>query len=342
MTLMIWRMKAMKKLVFLVTASLLLWIPLGAYCQDTAPEDQPAAPVTDEVEALRKLIAEQRDLINKLTKELSEVKEALEQYRQEPGEENRSEEPKAEPELPAVGKITKVRMDRKLVLIDLGKDHGLAKGDLFEVSRAGKKIGRVKVCVAVDKNMSNAEVVEAETDFIEGDRVERIGHIEENPPANQVPEATEPRKHEETTEAQELPADSAQSLRRRLELLEDLCTELNRRVERIETNLDTGARIAAEKVVRESVPPPPSEEPKRLREPSNIEAEVVLATDTVVFISAGEEQGVKQGDTFLIKRGDREIATVRVTKLIEDMCKAEVVDKKSDIQKEDTATLTGN
>jgi len=282
---------------------------------------------------LKKQVARQEDTIKQLTKELGNALEALKKLQagQENGE--KSEATGTEPFAPVEqkseekleGKINKVRMDKKLVLLDIGEDNGVRQNDIFDVYRASRKIGMVKVFVVVDGSMSNAGVVECEVDPIPGDKVVRVGHEEPvEPVAEPLPEP------EEFAAGEEADSENKGDVLKRVEVLEGLLADLAKQVERLQARLENNRDASAEERVRQSTP---VSEPARLNRPAELDAQIVQVTDKYVFLGVGKEQGIKNGDVFIIKRGIREVATAKVTSLIDDMCKAEIVTKNMDISK---------
>jgi uncharacterized coiled-coil protein SlyX len=326
----------MSRLFTLTAVIVALLLATTAIAQDTPPPPQ----TQDELKELRQRVAKQEETIKKLMEELSETKAALEKAQQKLDASSNPEqkaEPAAEP-LPKVeGAIIEVRMDRKLVLLDLGKADKLEQGDVFEVIRAGKKIGSIRICVPYADNLSNADVIDSTVDFIPGDKVVMTERApkETQPSAEaelEVPEKVVERK---TVPLREPASTEIEELRSRLVAVEGLCADLAKQVERLQDKLEKGRQEAEESLVRESAPI----DTGRAERPVDLEAAVIDVADKVVFISAGKDHGIQAGDTFLIKRGKREIATVRVTSTIEDMCKAEIITKASDIQKRDSAIL---
>ncbi|MBI2190984.1 MAG: HEAT repeat domain-containing protein [Planctomycetes bacterium] len=71
------------------------------------------------------------------------------------------------------GKVLAVKPDVRLVMLDLGRKHGLRKKTQFYVYRRGEFVGAVEVTKILDAEMSSARVLEAFTvrEILEGDEV---------------------------------------------------------------------------------------------------------------------------------------------------------------------------
>jgi hypothetical protein len=221
-------------------------------------------------------------------------------------------------------------MDGKIVLLDIGKEEGVEENDLFEIYRGGKKIGKIKVYVVIDDKMSNAGVMESEVEPLSGDTVVWVGRKEPEKPASAKKNGPKKDLTEET-------GGERDDLEKRVEVLEGLYADLVKQVERLQERIDSGIDAEAEKNVRKSAPV--ASEPERLSRPAEVKATIVQTSGKHVFLGVGTDQGIKEGDVFIIKRDDREVATVRVTKLISDMCKAEIIEKNTEILKRDVAIL---
>jgi len=249
-------------------------------------------------------------------------------------------EPPESPAQPRIrGKITEVRMDSKMVLIDLGSANGLRSGDVLEVWRAGKKIGRVKVCVVVDEDLSNAEVVKAEIDFLPGDSVVGTAPVHKPPAKTEDSAKTAARDTTASSSTAQNPAngDTGQMLRR-LETLEGLYADILKQVQRLQDRLEKYAGAQAEEAVRKSVPRAEPEVTKRPRT-ETLEAKIAEVKEKSVLLWAGTEKGVKVGDIFVIRRGDREVAKLKVIEVIKELCRTEIVSKNTPISRKDIAVL---
>jgi uncharacterized phage infection (PIP) family protein YhgE len=319
-----------------------------ALCQEVPADKPPAEDQPGDTVELKKIISEQKEIIDRLSKELNEAKEALEKLKKEMTTEKKETpagskpsagqgtkeqpQPKKEPSLK--GQITHVRMETKVVLVNLGEDHNLAKGDVFEVVRAGKKIGKIRILVILQEDMSNAEVVEAKVDFLKGDKVVMVTPARQKPPSAEKPEPEQKpvqKPAQETPKTKKPPrAGGADDLSRRLETLEGLYDDLAKQVQHLEDRLEKGAKVTAEQDLRKSVP---QAEPKKVERPSELKATIADVTKTYVILSVGTDDGLKQGDTFVIKRGEKEIAKVRVIRLDTDICRADFISKNEEIQK---------
>lgn len=316
----------MRRPLLTVICAMLL-VPAVLLAQETPGEEAPG-----DMETLKKMVAQQAELIEKLRKELAQTREALDNLKKDPAEEPVTETPPEKEEQNAdtlEGKITGVSQDNKIVVIDLGKGHDLAEGDVFEVTRDGKKMGRIKICRMVDKNISNADVVESAADLLPGDRIARITKVE--------------RKAASPPAAADEPQSVLEKLERRVTTLEGLYNDLARQVDRLQKSFEGGKEPAA--AGGESGTESPEETaqlqdaatPKR---PFGLQARVASIEDNSVFLWVGTKHGVKEGDTFLIQRGDKEIAWLKVESLIKDMCRTVVVSKNGDIRKDsDIAVL---
>ncbi len=314
---------------------ILLTLPLillaaAALAQEPPPLKPPPAPAApDDIEALKERVAQQEELIKKLTKELNEARKTLEEHLKK---EKAAQlptlgdaRPAVQPELPVEGQITDVRMKLKRVLTSLGSKDGVKQGDTFEVRRVDRKIGKIRVGNAVYKDWSNADVLESEVDFIKGDKVVRVARAPiQAPPAEQPVQKT-------PVEVPEVPRTEAEKLSKRLDVLEGLCADLAKQVGRLADRLENNSSAAAEEKVRRSVPTPT--EPERIKRPAELTATILDITKKFVFLAVGTDHGVKKGDVFIIRRGEREVATVKVSKLDTDICKADIITKKIDIRK---------
>ena len=321
----------MKYYTFLVLPILLL-AAAAVFAQEPPALEPPAQEQPESVEELKKRVAQQEETIKKLLKELNEAKKILEELKKtgEPEQPEKTEIPEPAP-APVEGKITDVRMDRKLVLINLGEADRLAEGDIFEVSRAGKKIGKIKVCVVLPDKMSNAEVIESDADFIPGDAVVRIARAPKQFPPPPIDKAFEKPTYDKPPEEPEAPRTDLQKLARRLDVLEGLYADLAKQVQRLADRLENNSAAAAEQEVRKSVPQPA--EPDRIKRSEKLTATILDVSNKCVFLGVGTDHGIKIGDMFVIKRGERDIATVKVSKLDTDICKADIVTKNKDIRK---------
>ena len=301
-----------------------------------AQESPPAKGAPDDVEALKKTVAQQAELIDKLMKELAETRKALDLLKKgpdaQPADEGKPKEAaQAEDGDSLEGKITGVSQDNKIVVIDLGKSHDLCEGDVFEVLRDGKKMGKIKICRTVDKNISNADVVESAAELLPGDKIVRISKAKKT--------ATDL-----TQSAPDEPGSELEKLDRRVTTLEGLYNDLAKQVERIQKSLENGEAPATagagddtKDTDKKTSQPEETSEPKR---PFGLQARVASIEDKSVFLWVGTKHGVKEGDTFLIARGEREVAWLRVVSLIKDMCRTVIISKKSDIKKDsDIAVL---
>lgn len=320
---------------------LLLALPLVllasvALAQEPPPLKPPPAPeAPDDIEALKKRVTEQEELIRQLTKELNEARKTLEEHLKKEKAAQLPTIGDARPgvqlEPPVEGQITKVRPDGKVVLINLGTDHKLAEGDIFEVSRAGKKIGKIVLRVIVLKDMSNAELLESDVDMIPGDKVVRIARAPKQFPPPKEDKAFEKPTYDKPPEEPEVPRSEAQKLSKRINVLEGLFADLAKQVQRLVDRLENNSVAVAEEKVRKSVPAPP--EPDRIKRSAELTATILDITKKFVFLAVGTDHGVKEGDVFIIKRGEREVATVKVSKTDTDICRADIVTKKTEIRK---------
>lgn len=344
--------------VLLTTVALLALMPF-ALAQDAPPVDKlvpPAGQAADpkDIVVLKKLIREQKKEIDRLTGELEEAREALEKLRKEMVSDRERREklaatmaprPRAaapaEPETPLTGRITDVRQEKKMALINLGEDHGLRTGDIFEVSRAGKKIGRIKIQVVVDRKWSNALIVESDTQLIPDDVVTKAPV----PGAATSPPDTRP----QPVAQEEPPRTGTERINRRLTKLEALYADFAEQLKRLEVRIEEVARIATQKSITEGGPPAGPETAAagpetgaagpEVERPSSFETTVFAVDKSYVYLPAGTKHGLRAGDTFLIKRGDREIATIKITRLKDDFCETKILTKKSEIRKRDKAIL---
>ncbi len=292
-------------------------------------QETPGGDASDGIEALKKTVAQQAELIEKLQKELEQAKGTLAQLKGEPAEKPadnpRPKENGQEKDEDALeGKITGVSQDNKIVVIDLGKSHDLAEGDLFKVVRDGKEVGKIKICRMVDKNISNADVVESDAELLPGDKVARISKAKRTATASSEPDRE--------------PQSELERLNRRVTTLEGLYNDLAKQVERIQKSLEgsgepvtAGGGSTTEDTQKTTSQP---EEPATAKRPFGLQAKIASVEEKNVFLWVGTKHGVKEGDTFLIARGEREVAWLKVVSLIKDMCRTEIISKKSDIRKD--------
>ena len=190
-------------------------------------------------------------------------------------------------------------------------------------------MGKIKICRMVDKNISNADVVESAAELLPGDKIARISRAKKT---------TGPSSQSSPDE----PQSELAKLDRRITTLEGLYSDLAKQVERIQKSLENGgapdtATGSVKDTQKKTSKPEEGAEPKR---PFGLQARVASVEDKNVFLWVGSKHGVKEGDTFLIQRGEREIAWLRVVSLIKDMCRTVIVSKKGDIRKDsDVAVL---
>ena len=237
----------MDRMVTVITGLVILAAASFAYAQESGAEK-------DEIQALKDVIRLQKERIDKLTRELREARKEIERLRKEKSAVKKPEPADAkkdgEKTQAAIrGKITEVRMDSEMVLRDIGSSSGISGGDVLEVSRAGKKIGRIKVCTIINENLSNAEILEANVDFIPGDSVVRIAPAPTKPGgenADKTGGEVEQAAHSPST-GKVPPGGAASSsqdinrtdkLLRRLETLEGLYADLARQVDRLRDRLE--------------------------------------------------------------------------------------------------------
>jgi prefoldin subunit 5 len=334
----------MRILVSIATAALVLAASALLLAQEASSEKPPIDNLPDDAEVLKKIISEQKKMIDRLIKELDKAKESIEKLKKEQaakpkipaGPESTPPDAKAEKQQPVEGRITKVRLESKRVLIDVGSDKGLKKGDVLEVSRVGRKIGRIRVGEAVYDSWCNAEIVTADIDFISGDKVVRVASTPGKTSADKQVEPRSQPTEEKKAANTELSGTDKKNLGKRLDTLEGLFADLANQLDRIEDRLEKNEDAAAEEAVRKSAP---AALPEKVICPVGFKTKIVDVTKTYVILSAGTDSGLKKGDIFVLKRGDREIATVRVIKLEADICKADIISKNAEIQKRDTAVL---
>lgn len=325
----------MRSLLFSMFLAFLVAMPAVLSAQETPGEKEPGEGPAEGDEALKKLATQQAELIERLEKELAQAREALERLKngqatpaQPDPQPETGRQDEAEDALE--GKITGVSEDNKIVVIDLGKAHDIAEGDVFDVLRDGKKIGSIKICRTVDKSISNADVTDSDAVLLPGDKVARTSKAK-RPETPSQPESEEPRSEIE-------------KLDRRITTLEGLYSDLARQIERIQKSLegsDKPAATAAKTIPEDSgKEAAPAEDTAEVKRPFGLQAKVASVEDKNVFLWVGTNHGVKEGDTFVIERGDREVAWLRVVSLIKDMCRTVIVSKTADIQKDtDIATL---
>jgi uncharacterized coiled-coil protein SlyX len=316
----------MRRLVLTVISALFL-APALLLAQETPGEEAP-----NDMETLKKMVTQQAELIEKLRKELAQTREALDKLKEDSAEKPPVEtapEKNEQNEDTLDGKITGVSQDNKIVVIDLGKSHDLAEGDLFEVTRDGKKMGKIKICRMVDKNISNADVIESTAELLPGDRITRIMKVE--------------RKADSRQSTTDEPQSALEKLDRRVTTLEGLYNDLAKQVERLQKSFEDGKAPAAagsESGTEGSEKTTQLQDAATPKRPVGLQARVASIEDKSVFLWVGTKHGVKEGDTFLIQRGDREIAWLKVVSLIKDMCRTVVVSKNGDIRKDsDIAVL---
>jgi hypothetical protein len=323
----------MRSLILTIILALFVVVPAPLLAQGAPKETEPVGEIPNDVETLKKTVAKQAELIEKLMKELAETRKALDLLKNgpvaQPADEGKPKETaQQEGKDTLEGKITGVSEDNKIVVIDLGKSHDLSEGDVFDVLRDGKKMGKIKVCRMVDKNISNADVVEPAAELLPGDKITRISRAKKT---------TGPSSQFSPNE----PQSELAKLDRRITTLEGLYSDLAKQVERIQKSLENGEAPATASgsgtQKKASKPEETTTEPKR---PFGLQARVASIEDKNVFLWVGSKHGVKEGDTFLIQRGEREIAWLRVVSLIKDMCRTVIVSKKADIRKDsDVAVL---
>jgi hypothetical protein len=325
----------MRSLSFFVFLAVFAAVPAFLYAQETPGEKGPGEGAGDGDKTLRKLAEQQGELIEKLKKELADARAALEQLKEGPAgpaQDNPKPETgrQVEAEKRLEGKVTGVSGDNKIVVIDLGKDHDIAEGDVFDVLRDGKKIGSITICRTVDKSISNADVTESDAVLLPGDKVARVSKAE--------------RAEAPSQPAPEEPRSELEKLDKRVTTLEGLYSDLARQVERIQKALESSDRpvaaAAGSTPVDSGKETAPAEDTAEAKRPIGLQAKIASVEDQNVFLWVGTNHGVKEGDTFVIQRGDREIAWLRVVSLIKDMCRTVIVSKNGDIQKDgDIATL---
>jgi uncharacterized coiled-coil protein SlyX len=296
---------------------------------------QEAQDAGKEIERLNALVSEHQKKIEELTKSLQEAQEMIKKLQAE------KTQPEARPEpgpvevsapkvVKASGKITRVKVDTKSVLIDIGAAAGVRKDDILTVSRAGRILGKIKICVVIDDSFSNAEIVESADGFLPGDDV-----ILESAVPQAVNEVSAPGK----TPSPETRKIEEDELRR----IEEKLASISERLQNLESAVnDHSEKIAAlvsppaQKIETPSVPS--EEQVKPQMPPAVVQAKVVHIEGSAVYISAGTNQGVKEEDVFAIKRDGKVIARVKIDCTSDDMCRGQVISKTANIEKKtDTA-----
>lgn len=224
-------------------------------------------------------------------------------------------------------------MDQKSVLVDIGAAAGLKKDNVLTVSRAGRILGKIKICVVIDDSLSNADIVESADDFLPGDDV-----VLESVAPGQV---AQPPK--EVTAPEKPPSPELTGLSERLSLIEDKLALISEKLQNLESVVkDHSEKIAA----LASVPPqkietPASavfsgEQPKPQPPPASTQAKVAYVEGAAIYIWAGTSQGVKEGDVFAIKRDGKVIARVRIDQVESetgDMCRGQIISKTANIDR---------
>jgi len=330
---------------FAILTGFALLLICAAAIPATAQEPSDAGK---EIERLQALIAEKEKKIEELTRALQEVQETMKKLQaQKSRPEARPEPAQAEALAPKVakisGKITHVKMDKKSVLIDIGKSAGLKPDDILTVSRVGRILGKVKVCIIIDNSLSNAEILESADDFLPGDDVtsESASVVAPVPAPKQSPTEEAP-VQPKVVKAPETPlSPEAADLHERLSRVEEKLASISERLAKLESALTEPSQKtgvpSSEPVHKEEVTPAPAaEQVKPQPGPSIIQARVADVEGGSVYIWAGTNQGVKEGDIFAIKRDGKVIARVKVDQVepeTGDMCRGQVISKTADIDK---------
>jgi cell shape-determining protein MreC len=298
---------------------------------------QEAQDAAKEIERLNALVAEQQKKIEELTRALGEAQELIKKLQAQKSQPEASPEPApAEVSAPKTvkvsGKITHVKMENKSVLMDVGKSVGIKKDDVFTVSRAGRVLGKVKVCIVIDNFLSNADILENVDDFLPGDDV-----VLQTGAPGQAP--TQPVK---VVSAPEKPlSPETENLQKRLSRIEDALASLTERLEKLESAFKehsekTSAPLSPPVQKEETPSTPTSEAPKVQPTPSTVQAKVADVEGSVVYIWAGTNQGVKEGDIFAIKRAGKVIARVRIDQVEPEtggMCRGQIISKTANIDR---------
>jgi len=296
---------------------------------------QEAPDAGKEAERLQALLGEQEKKMEELTKSLGEAQEMIKKLQAQKSQPEARPEPgpvevSAPKVVKASGKITRVKMDTKSVLVDIGATAGVHKDDILTVGRAGRILGKIKICVVIDDSFSSAEIVESADNFLPGDDV-----VLESPVPHAVREVSAPGK----TPSPETRKIEEDELRR----IEEKLVSISERLQ----NLESAVKEHSEKIAALVSPPaektetpsaPSAEQPKSQPTPAAVQAKVVHIEGSAVYISAGTNQSVKEGDVFAIKRDGKVIARVKIDCTSDDMCRGQVISKTATIDgKTDTA-----
>ena len=185
------------------------------------------------------------------------------------------------------GCITVFEQKKGIGVVNLGSAAGLKGGEILDVMREGKRVGKMRVVTVFDENVSNAKLIEGEAKT--GDDV--------------------------VVWVRRLPG-----LEQRLAALERQVAALQKQIERLVEVL-SGLKLSKEK--KEETPKPP----KGGEKPVVARVTMVVPRDDVVVLDVGSENGVKKGDIFEVYREGKPIAKLVIQAAIDKMSRALILEK---------------